>query len=87
MDNLYCEPSRIIIDNEAVISMAKYNKDTVGNRHVARRYHYYVRQGTTLNVHIFEWTGTQSQLSDILTKSGYTINFLPLWSVILHECS
>ena len=47
------EPSRIIVDNEAAISMAKCNKDTVGNRHVARRY-CYLRQGTILEKHIFE---------------------------------
>ena len=39
-DELTCEPSRIIIDNEATIAMAKGNKDTAGNCHVARRYHY-----------------------------------------------
>ncbi len=58
-DNLKYEPSRIIVDNEAAISMAKCNKDTAGNRHVARRYHY-VRQGTTLNEHVFEWIGTMN---------------------------
>ena len=34
------EPARIIIYNEAVICMARYNKDTAGNCHIARRYHY-----------------------------------------------
>ena len=53
-DNVNMEPARIIIDNEAAISMAKCNKDTAGNRHVARRYHY-VRQGTALQEHKFEW--------------------------------
>ena len=52
-DNLKCEPSRIIVDNEATITMAKYNKDTAGNKHVARRYHY-VRQATTLKEHALE---------------------------------
>ena len=84
-DNLKCEPSRIIVDNEAAISMANCNKDTAGNRHVARRYHY-VRQGTTLKEHVFEWIGTKHQLADILTKSSNAITFSPLWSVILHEC-
>ena len=50
LENPICEPSRIIIDNEAAIAMSKYNKGTAGNRHVARRYHY-VHQGTTLNEH------------------------------------
>ena len=36
-DNVNMEP--IVIDNEAVISMMKCSKDTVGNRHLARRYH------------------------------------------------
>ena len=39
-DNLKCQPARIIIHNEAATSMAKCNKDTAGNRHVARRFHY-----------------------------------------------
>ena len=52
-DNLKCEPSRILVDNDAAIPMTKYNKGTAGNRHVARRYHY-VRQDTTLKEHVFE---------------------------------
>ena len=78
-DNLKCEPSRIIVDNEAAISMAKCNKDAAGNIHVARRYHY-VRQGTTLNEHVFEWIFTKNQLADILTKSSIAITF-PLYSL------
>ena len=39
-DNLTYEPACIIIDNEAAITIAKCNKDTAGNRHVATRYHY-----------------------------------------------
>ena len=57
-DNLECEHSRIIVDNAAAISLARCNKDTAGNRHVARRYHY-IRQGTTLKEHVFEWIGTK----------------------------
>ena len=51
-DNIKCQPARIIKDNEATIIMSKYNKDTVGNRHVTRRFHY-VRQDTVLNEHKF----------------------------------
>ena len=46
-DKLSQKPTKIIIDNEAAIYMAKCNKDTAGNRHVARRFHY-VRQGTEI---------------------------------------
>ena len=35
-DNLRCEPYRMIVDNEAVTSMEKFNKDTAGNRHKIR---------------------------------------------------
>ena len=49
-DVINLESARIIIDNEAAICMAKYNKDAAGNRHVARRYHY-VQQGTALQEH------------------------------------
>ena len=38
-DNMNYEPAKIIIDNEAAICMANCNKDTAGNRHVARRFH------------------------------------------------
>ena len=79
-----CEPSRIIIDNEAAIAMAKCNKDTAGNRHVARRYHY-VQQGTTLKEHKFEWISTKYQLADPLTKSGTMGTFGLLWSLFLTE--
>ncbi len=34
-DNMDYEPARIIVDNEAAICMAKCNKGTTGNRHVA----------------------------------------------------
>ena len=83
-DNSNYEPARIIIDNEAAICMAKCNKDTAGNRHVARRFHY-VRQGTALKEHKFEWIGTKYQLADILTKVGNKSSFNHLWSLILHE--
>ena len=83
-DEINEEPANIIIDNEAAISMAKCNKDTAGNRHVARRYHY-VRQGTALNEHKFSWISTKSQLADILTKPGSVSTFKDLWDLILHE--
>ena len=83
-DELTCEPSRIIVDNEAAIAMAKCNKDTAGNRHVARRYHY-VRQGSTLKEHIFEWISTKYQLADPLTKPGTIGTFGFLWSLLLTE--
>ena len=78
------EPDRIIIDNEAAICMAKCNKDTAGNRHVARRFHY-VRQGTALKEHKFEWISSKFQLADILTKVGNKCSFEHLWSLILHQ--
>ena len=34
-DVVNLEPARIIIDNETVICMAKCNKDTAGNCHIA----------------------------------------------------
>ena len=83
-NNLKYEPAKIIIDNEAAIAMAKCNKDTAGNRHVARRYHY-VRQGTAMKEHVFEWIGTKYQLADTLTKSGTPATFAHLWSIQLSE--
>ena len=38
--NLTYDPARIIIDNAAAIAMTKRNKDTAGNCHFTRRYHY-----------------------------------------------
>ena len=83
-DKLNQKPAKIIIDNEAAICMAKCNKDTAGNRHVARRFHY-VRQGTVLKEHEFEWIGSKFQLADILTKVGNKSSFSHLWSMILHQ--
>ena len=80
-DNVNMEPARIIIDNEAAISMAKYNKDTAGIRHIARRYHY-VQQGTALQEHKFEWLGTKFQIADPLTKPGSATSFRELWKCI-----
>ena len=77
-------PAKIIIDNEAAIAMATCNKDTAGNRHVARRYHY-VRQGTSLKEHTFSWIGTKHQLADILTKPGTPKTFSHLWNLILFQ--
>ena len=83
-DKLNQKPAKIIIDNEAAICMAKCNKDTAGNRHVARRFHY-VRQGTVLKEHEFEWISSKFQLADILTKVGNKSSFSHLWSMILHQ--
>ena len=74
----------MIIDNQAAICMANCNKDTAGNRHVACRFHY-VRQGTALKEHKFEWIGTKYQLADILTKVGNKSSFQYQWSLILHD--
>ena len=82
--NMKYEPATIIIDNEAAIAMAKCNKDTAGNRHVARRYHY-VRQGTTLKEHVFKWIGTKYQLADPMTKPGTQNDFGKMWSLQLSE--
>ncbi len=71
-------------NNEAAICMAKCNKDTAGNRHVARQFHY-VRQGTVLKEHKFEWISSKFQLADILTKVGNKPSFNHLWSLILHQ--
>ena len=78
------EPATIIIDNEVAISMATCNKDTAGNRYVARRYHY-VRQGTALNKYKLEWIGTKYQLADTLTKPGTPFTFLSLLNLQLVE--
>ena len=76
------DPSYIIIDNEAAKCMSECNKDTAGNRHVARRYHY-VRQGSLLNEHKFKWIGTKSQLADPMTKEGGPAKFKDLWDIFL----
>ena len=83
-DNMNYEPAKIIIDNEAATYMANCNKDTAGNRHVACQFHY-VRQGTALKEHEFEWIGAKYQLADILTKVGTKSSFQYLWSLILHD--
>ena len=83
-ENMEYDPTKIIVDNEAAISMAKGNKDTAGNRHVARRFHY-VRQGTVLNEHNFHWISMKHQLADLLTKVGSNSKFKSLWEILLHD--
>ena len=80
-DQLGCAYTSFI-DNEAAIAMTTCNKDTAGNRHVARRYHY-VRQGTNLKEHTFHWIGTKNQLADVMTKEGGPSKFKNLWDVFL----
>ena len=81
-ENMKCPPAMIIVDNEAAIAMSSCNKDTAGNRHVARRYHY-VRQGTALKEHTFHWIGTKFQLADPMTKEGGPSKFKGLWDVYM----
>ena len=83
-DKLNQKPAKIIIDNEAAICMTKCNKDTAGNRHVARRFHY-VRRGTVLKEHEFEWISSKFQLADILTKVGNKSSFSHLWSPLVND--
>ena len=54
INNPIYEPARIIIDNQARNVMAKCNKDIAMNRHLAKRYHYALHQGTALDRHKFE---------------------------------
>ena len=75
--NMKYEPSFVIIDNEAAKAMSECNKDTAGNRHIARRYHY-VRQGTLMNEHKFHWISTKYQLPDPMTKEGGPSKFKSL---------
>ncbi len=79
-----CEPARIIIENEAAISMAKYSKDTAGNWDVAMRCHY-VRKGTSLNGYQFHWIGTKYQLADVLTQVSSHASSKQLWELLLHD--
>ena len=72
--NMKYEASFVIIDNEAAKAMSECNKDTAGNRHIARRYHY-VRQGTVMNEHKFHWISTKFQLADPMTKGGGPTKF------------
>ena len=52
-DNIDYEPARIIINNKADICIAKCNKDTARNRHVARQFQC-SRQGTALKEHTLD---------------------------------
>ena len=82
--NMKYPPANIIIDNGAAKAMSKCNKDTPGNTHVARRYHY-VRQGALLNEHRFQWVGTDFQLADPLTKCGGKSKFKDILDIIMTE--
>ena len=82
--NMKYPPENIIIDNEAAKSMTECNKDTPGNRHVAGRYHY-VRQGSPLNEHKFQWVYTDFQLADPLTNCGGKSKFKDILDIIMTE--
>ena len=85
-DKLNQKPAKIIIDNEAAICMAKCNKDTAGNRHVARRFHY-VRQGTVLKEHEFEWISSKFQLADSGWCGGSITIYFQRWRDLPHTTS
>ena len=78
------EVTSIIIDNEASIFMAKSSKETTWKRYVLIHCHY-ISRGTALKEQIFSWTGTKSQVTDMLwphifeMTSGKSRTF---WSVI-----
>ena len=68
------EPSHIMIDNEAAIAMSCCNKDTAGNRHLKRWYHY-VQQSANLKGGNVHWEGKKRQLANSLTKEGGKLKF------------
>ena len=76
-DNMNYEAAKVIIDNEAVISIAKCNKDIAWNRHITRRFHF-EREEKALNEHQFHWINTKYQVVDILTKVGSHSKIKPL---------
>ena len=75
---------KIITDNEAAISMSKCNKNTTGNRHVAKQFHY-IRLGTVLYEDKFQWLYSNYQIANIQTKVGNKPSFSKLWSLICHQ--
>ena len=69
---------------KTAILMAKCDKDTNGNRHVVRHYHY-VRQGIALRERAFSWVNTKAHVADILTKIGSQALFNHLWDIVPHR--
>ena len=61
-------PSIILLDSTAAISMASTAKSTSRTRHIDRRFHY-VRQGQVANRHKLLWINNLDQVADIGTKA------------------
>ena len=60
-------PVRVLCDNQAAITIATNVSDTARTRHYSARHHY-VRELIESNQLKLEWTSTQEQVADMLTK-------------------
>jgi len=70
-------PNILMIDNEAVVQMAKSGRMTRKTRHIERRFHF-VRQGQDNGLHKLQWIPGEFQLADVQTKSQEAAKIDPL---------
>jgi hypothetical protein len=74
-------PSLILLDSTAAVSMAETAKSTSRTRHIDRRFHY-VRQGQISNKHKLLWITNTDQIADIGTKSVTLSALQPIINMI-----
>jgi len=77
-------PNILMIDNEAVVQMAKSGRMTRKTRHIERRFHF-VRQGQDNGLHKLHWIPGEFQLADVQTKSQEAAKIDPLIKQALYE--
>jgi len=70
-------PIRVLCDNQAAIKIANADTDSARTRHYSARHHY-VRQLINEHQLKLEWTNTNEQAADLLTKQ-LTLEKLRIW--------
>ena len=74
-------PSLILLDSTAAVSMALTAKSTSRTRHIDRRFHL-VRNGQANNKHKLLWITKSDQVADIGTKSVTLVTLQPIMNVL-----
>jgi hypothetical protein len=70
-------PIRVLCDNTAALKIAANDSDSARTRHYSARHHF-VRELIQTNQLKLEWTSTQDQAADMLTKQ-LTLEKLKIW--------
>ena len=74
-------PTLILLDSTAAVSMALTTKSTSRTRHIDRRFHL-VRNGQANKKHKLLWITKSDQVADIGTKSVTLVSLQPIMNVL-----